>query len=202
MQIFYLYFSGFPPRSASVCSDQSTTSKLSGHSTMSLDRKSKKRKEKNLSPSDKKTDVTSAKIGVNKLSGVRCQLNGSVPVPQHMPVNHQSNFHTSNNLNTHNSPSINNSVNLHSGVIARKPPTPTRQTIDTPQYENELKQSSQSELGFSATKPPRPYKSDSLQNGQNTLMAEHGSADSRQTEKVVVVVVVVDFLRFVHWYYL
>ena len=156
---------------------------------MSLDRKTKKRKDKHSVPSQKKTDVIATKCGtgLNKLSGIRCQLNGSVPVSAtpHVPINQQSKFHTSNDIDTYKSPSNNNPVDLHSthsSIVARKPPTPTRHVIDIAQYENDLKQS---DLNFSATKPPRPYKSVTLQNGRDNLVSEDGSADLRQNEKVV-----------------
>ena len=136
---------------------------------------------------------------MNKLSGIRCQLNGSVPVPvtQHAPTTQQTKFHTSDISDTYKSPN-NNPANLHSSFVAKKPPTPSRHVTDTVHYENELRQTTQSDSSFSATKPPRPPKSDTLQNGQDKLGPEDRSADLRENEKVCCLSV---YLRFVYCYY-
>ncbi|KAI6658579.1 Dual adapter for phosphotyrosine and 3-phosphotyrosine and 3-phosphoinositide isoform X3 [Oopsacas minuta] len=153
---------GFPPRSASVCSDQSTASKTSAHSTLSLDRKSKKRRDhvKNFFTPEKETNIIPSKnsvktnpVGINKLSGIRCQLNGPIQVSQNKEPIKQQPSPSSKSINTHST---------HTSVVARKPPTPTRHIIDTVQYENEQTRVSQSDSSFKAPIPTKRERNGAL----------------------------------------
>ena len=87
-------------------------------------------------------NTTTDKDTVNKLSGIRCQLNNPKPTNQQLPPNPPT------TEQYYKSPINNKQVNTHSNPVAKKPPTPSRHTIE---YE---KSADQSDSRVSPVKPP------------------------------------------------
>ena len=77
-------------------------------------------------------NTTTDKDTVNKLSGIRCQLNNPKPTNQQLPPNPPT------TEQYYKSPINNKQVNTHSNPVAKKPPTPSRHTIE---YEKSADQS-------------------------------------------------------------
>ena len=166
-------FIGLPPRSASVCSGQSIASKASesAHSTLSLDRKSKKRTSKEQKKNlilfpEKDTKIISKNPKtdqVNKLSGIRCQLNvARIETHSNEPTNQQVPSHNDKITDPYyKAPNHNKHINTHSNLVAKKPPTPTRHPTG---YDNDSR-TDKSDSSVSPVKPPIQSKRHNATNG-------------------------------------